>query len=150
MSEADRLGPMLLRCQTVVDGALAYVALPVDEALWGPASAAEREDLRGMARRELARLLSQRMPSAEAHDLCADLPVWEEREGRCEVECVGGPADGQRVTLPSTEPPPVLRVPAPEASPLEPLEVLSYAPMTDRHGYQCRGSDGAWRFRYGH
>lgn len=150
MSEMDRLGLMRLRCQTIVSGVLARVDLPVDDALWLSASTEDRQSLRDRARGEVTRLASQRVPSAEAHALCVDLPVWEEWEGRCDIECIGGPCDGQRVTLPSTEPPPVVRLPVPEAKPLESLEVASYTPLPDHHGYLSRGSDGAWRFQYEH
>ncbi|MEU5976365.1 hypothetical protein [Streptomyces sp. NPDC047315] len=143
-----------LRCQTVVDGHLAYVLVPVDRARW-EADEPMQESVRRRAREELR----HRAVLLAGHDLPADrfdaLPVWVEYPDRCEVECVGGPHDGKRITWPSAEPPLGIQLPIDEgtaalidARPAESsTRTVLYEPLFGEGGFVSRTNDGAWRYR---
>lgn len=144
-----------LRCQTIVDGSLAYVTMPIDSEVWDSADETLRDRLRSRARVELWHAVAGRTGQSMPHDCYNDLPVWEEHSDRCEVECVGGPLDGQRVTLSSAEPPIALQLPLPAglpdaagplADPVTLLPLALYQPLRDEHGFLSRTADGAWRF----
>lgn len=149
---------LTVRCQTVVDGELAYVQLPVTRELWETSSTV-REVCRDRARKELRYAVEERAGVDLLADRAADLPVWVEYPDACEVECVGGPADGQRIKLSSGQPPAMVRVPQPVNladqlanlnGPLHPADygplIATYEPLTDDHGFFARSTDGAWRY----
>ncbi|MEU8316676.1 hypothetical protein, partial [Micromonospora sp. NPDC049033] len=142
-----------LRCQTIIDGQLGYVLLPVTRHLWETSEDA-REDARRRARDELRhRAVKQTGRDLPAADFDT-LPVWAEYPDRCEVECVGGPADGKRITLASAEPPPAINIPLEESlldlltahtPPESALNMVTYVPLRGAGGFLSRAADGAWR-----
>lgn len=141
-----------LRCQTVIDGALAFVKIPIDLTVWDSADETLRDRFRAQARTELWHAVVKQTEREMPHDCFDDLPVWEEFPDRCEVECVDGPLDGERIKLSSAEPPHALELPLPvrlEASTTlatEPFPRALYRPLPDEHGFFSRTTDGAWRF----
>ncbi|MFB6696362.1 hypothetical protein [Streptomyces rubiginosohelvolus] len=145
-----------LRCQTVIDGELGYVLVPVERMLW-ETDEHSHEALRMIARKELRHSAMKRagrnLPAADFENL----PVWVEYPDRCEIECVGGPHDGQRVQISAPEPPcdglqlPVEEDPATlaDARLLESrLQIATYVPLTGDGGFLSRTEDGAWRYRF--
>ncbi|SCE58518.1 hypothetical protein GA0115253_107854 [Streptomyces sp. Termitarium-T10T-6] len=153
------MGPntLNLRCQTVIDGRLGYVLVPVDRMLWETNEHA-REHAERTAREELRHSAIERagrdLPASDFEDL----PVWVEYPDRCEVECVGGPHDGRRMTWNSAEPPVAIDLPVDEgissllaAAQGEPASVVrhaAYAPLMDDGGFFSRTQDGAWRYSF--
>ncbi|WP_399559578.1 hypothetical protein OIA45_49035 (plasmid) [Streptomyces chartreusis] len=146
---------MTLRCQTVVDGVLAYVELPVGLEEWDSADEETRHRIHSMARTELRISVGARIGEARLDDRYEDLPVWEQYADRCEVECVGGPLDGERIKLSSAEPPLSLVLPAPfrledvvasATVTTERIPTVMYSPLPDESGFFSRATDGAWRF----
>ncbi|MGW1154418.1 hypothetical protein ACWD45_24440 [Streptomyces rubiginosohelvolus] len=153
------MGPetLKLRCQTVVDGELASILLAVDRMLWETNEHA-REHAQRTARQELHHYAAKRT----GRDLLAAdfdaLPVWVEYPDRCEVECVGGPHDGQRMTWNSAEPPVAIDLPVDEgissllaAAQGEPASVVrhaTYVPLMGAGGFFSRAQDGAWRYAF--
>lgn len=146
---------MSLHCQTVIDAVLVYVDMPIALELWDSADEAIRDRLRSQARSELWHAVAQRSHRTLPHDCFDELPVWEQHADRCEVECVGGPMDGQRIKLGTPEPPPSLVLPAPfrleylvpsATEQPELLPTVMYRPLADEHGFFSRATDGAWRF----
>lgn len=147
---------MTLRCQTVVDGILAYVEMPIDLALWDSAAKTVRDPIRSRARSELWHAVAKRTGRTLPHDCFDELPVWEQHADQREVECVGGPHDGERIKISTAKPPPSLVLPASfrieylaasaAVAPAESLPTVMYSPLPDEHGFFSRTTDGAWRF----
>ena len=145
---------LTLRCQTVVDGVLAYVQMAIDLALWDSADETIRDQIRDQARTELWHAVAKRTGSNMPHDCFDGLPVWEQYADRCEVECVCGPCDGERIKISTPKPPHSLVLPAPfkiehlpvAAEPDMSLPTVMYRPLPDEHGFFSRTADGAWRF----
>jgi hypothetical protein len=141
-----------LRCQTVVDGALAFVKMPIDLMLWDSADETIRDHFRAKARTELRLVVAARIGQHRMDDRYDDLPVWEEFPDQCAVECVGGPRDGERIKLSSAKPPHALELPLPvrledlTTPATEPFPRALYRPLPDEHGFFSRTTDGAWRF----
>lgn len=144
------------RCETVIDGELGYVLLPVSEELLDDEGV--REYAIAQARRELWHACMKRTGKDLSTHQFDDLPVWVEYPDRCEVECVGGPHDGQRLTVSSAYPPPQIQMPLDEGvtglldsaalPPVPAMRTASYGPLLNDHGFSSRAEDGAWRYRY--
>lgn len=146
-----------LRCQTVIGGELAHVLVAIDRTLWETNEYA-REHARQTARRELhhyaVKHVGRDLPAADFESL----PVWVEYPDRCEVECVGGPHDGQRITWSSTEPPLAIDLPvgegidgllaAAQGAPASILGRVTYVPLMGDGGFFGRTTDGAWRYSF--
>lgn len=153
------MGPdtLKLRCQTVIDGELGFVLVAVDRLMW-ETDEPMRKFAERRARDELRHSASQRtardLPAADFEDL----PVWVEYPDRCEVECVGGPHNGKRMTWSSAEPPFAIDLPLDEglegllrAAQSEPATVLrkaTYVPLMGDGGFFSRTQDGAWRYTF--
>ncbi|WP_405548710.1 hypothetical protein [Streptomyces microflavus] len=153
------MGPnqLNLRCQTVIDGELGYVLVPVDRMVW-ETDEHSHEALRMIARKGLHRRAIERtgrdLPAADFEHL----PVWAEYPDRCEVECVGGPHDGQRMTWNSAEPPFAIDLPIDagvadlvaiaQGEPTSILRKATYVPLMGDGGFFSRTQDGAWRYRF--
>lgn len=146
---------MTLRCQTVVDGVLATVTMPIALEVWNSAGEKDRDLIRARARTELRISVGARIGEVRLDDRYDELPVWEEYADQCEVECIGGPHDGERIKLGTAEPPHSLVLPAPfrieylagfAGEPAELLPTVMYSPLPDEHGFFSRAVDGAWRF----
>ncbi|MFE9777671.1 hypothetical protein ACFYPA_05885 [Streptomyces sp. NPDC005775] len=146
-----------LRCQTVIDGELAHILLAVDRMLW-ETNEHTREHAQRTARQEL-RHYAVEHTGRNLPDTDFDaLPVWAEYPDRCEVECVGGPHDGQRITWSSGEPPAAVDLPVDEginglmaAAQGEPASILrkaTYVPLMGDEGFFGRTEDGAWRYGF--
>jgi hypothetical protein len=153
------MGPdqLNLRCQTVIDGELGYVLVPVDRLMW-ETDRPMREFAEGQARDELRHSAIKRtgrdLPASDFENL----PVWAEYPDRCEVECVGGPHDGQRMTWNSAEPPFAIDLPvdegvagllaAAQGEPASALHKATYVPLMGDGGFFGRTEDGAWRYGF--
>lgn len=153
------MGPetLKLRCQTVIDGRLYWALVPVDRMLW-EADEYAQEYARRAARKEL-RYRATKHTGRELPGIDFDtLPVWVEHPGQCEVECVGGPHDGQQMTWNSAEPPLAIDLPvdegiagllaAVEGEPTSTLRKATYVPLMGDGGFFSRTQDGAWRYRF--
>jgi hypothetical protein len=140
-----------LRCQTVIDGVMAYVNMPLAVEEWEYAGTTFREMLRAKVREELRASVAARIGEGNTDDRYDRLPVWEDFHDRCTVECVGGPLDGTRMNLSTAEPPLSLQLPLPARTEdlMAPAHELSptttYGPIRDDHGFLARATDGAWR-----
>lgn len=146
-----------LRCQSVIDGDLAQVLVVVDRLMWET-----NEPMREVAQRQARDELRHRAIEHVGRDLPAadfeTLPVWVEYPDRCEVECVGGPHDGKRMTWSSAEPPSAVNLPIDEgiggllAAAQNPdpvassLRIATYVPLMGDGGFFSRTQDGAWRY----
>ncbi|MGW9299542.1 hypothetical protein ACWHA3_01790 [Streptomyces cyaneofuscatus] len=152
------MGPdtLTLRCQTVIDGRLYWALVPVDR-MWETDEYAQ-EHARRTARKEL-RYRATKHTGRDLTDVDFDtLPVWAEHPDRCEVECVGGPRDGQRMTWNSAEPPLAIDLPvdegvagllaAVEGEPISALRKATYVPLMGDGGFFSRTQDGAWRYAF--
>jgi len=148
---------LTLRCQTVIDGRLYWALVPVDRMLW-EADEYAQEHARRAARKEL-RYRATKHTGRDLTDVDFDtLPVWVEHPNRCEIECVGGPCDGQRMTWGSPEPPPSVDLPvdegvagllaAAEGEPASALRKATYVPLMGDGGFFSRAKDGAWRYAF--
>lgn len=144
------------RCETVIDGELGYVLLPVSEELLDDEWACNYA--RDKARRELwHRCVEQTGQDLPIEEFDA-LPVWVEYPDRYEIECVGGPHDGQVLTMPGTYPPPQIEMPvdddiaglltAADTPTPSGVRTASYRPLLNDYGFASRAEDGAWRYRY--
>lgn len=149
-----------LRCETVVNGELGYVLLPVSEELlddeWAYRYARDK------ARRELWHRCAKRTGQDLPIEDFEGLPVWVEYPGKYEIECVGGPHDGQRITVHLTVLSegikPQIELPVDEgvvgllAASHTPtpsgVRMASYRRLRGEHGFASRAEDGAWRYRY--
>ena len=152
-----------LVCTALLTAGEAWVKVPVAREFWDDES--ERNALRDLARRELARVVLHETGVELDSAFLARLPVTVEEpdEGKaaepqqCEVLCIGGPRDGSRVKLDRAHPGLLVLLPqAPSLADsfaategvLEPTRHLHYVPIVDDEGHFSRADDGAWRFRY--
>lgn len=149
--------PLKLRCQAVIDGELAHILLAVDRMLWETNEHA-REHAQRTARQELHHYAIKRTGRELAASDFDALPVWVEYSDQCEVECVGGPHDGRRVTWNSAEPPFAVDLPvdegvagllaAAQGELVSALRKATYVPLRGDGGFFSRTQDGAWRYRF--
>jgi len=117
---------------------------------------------RGKARRELWHRCVNRTGQALPIEEFDALPVWVEYPDRYEIECVGGPHDGKRLTVRLTVLSegikPQIDMPvdegvagllaATDTSTPSGMRTASYQPLLNEHGFPSRAEDGAWRYRY--
>jgi len=156
-----------LRCEGGQEGEEAFVVLPVDRALWETAGEAERNTLRGIARRELQNFIHRETGTLLTDEYVSSLAVMVEDPQNelevppvteCEVEFVGGPEDGTRMTWEGARPPGLIRLSVkqnPAVAVMESLDepyrgipIANYGPITDNRGFCSRAEDGAWRYEY--
>lgn len=155
-----------LRCTGVVGEEQAFVRLPVDRWLWDGFSEQQREDLHDQARRELQAFAHREAGIALSDTYVASLPVEVEDPQddvalppvtECEVEFVGGPEDGTRMTWKGERPPPLIRLPVQQPlsvlldsldEPYQGTPIANYGPTADDRGFCSRSDDGAWRYEY--
>ncbi|MFH9765231.1 hypothetical protein ACH4N4_30140 [Streptomyces microflavus] len=153
------MGPdqLNLRCQTVIDGELGYVLVPVDRLMW-ETDRPMREFAEGQARDELRHSAIKRTGRDLPASAFDSLPVWVEYPDRCEIECVGGPHDGQRMTWNSAGPPFAVDLPIDagvadlvaiaQGEPTSILRKATYVPLMGDGGFFSRTQDGAWRYGF--
>jgi hypothetical protein len=157
----DRL--IHLRCSVLMDDEEAYVSLPVERFLWEDMDEVAREGLRDQARRELQGFVHRETGRLLTSDELAAAVVTVEEPvdttamdaGPCEVEFVGGPADGTRMAVSGNPPPPLITLPVEQPLTLllddvEPMEsslrTANYGPILDEHWACSRTDDGTWRY----
>lgn len=145
----DPRAPLVLHCETLTaDGELAFVRIRVDPGVWGGLDDEGRDILRQQVRTELATSVAQRTEKPIPADALDTLPVWVEREGEFEAECVGGPADGRRMTLHASDPPLALKAPIPGDTILDRFHVEIYEMLRNEHGFWARSATGARLYRW--
>lgn len=147
-----------LRCETVIDGKLGYVLLPVAEELLDDESASKYA--RDKARRELWHRSVERTGQELPIEEFEALPVWVEYPDRYEIECAGGPHDGQVLIMPGAYPEPQIEIlvddgvagllAAVDTSAPPVTRKASYQSVLNDHGFASRTDSGAWRYRYVH
>ncbi|MFE9003042.1 hypothetical protein ACFYOY_13015 [Streptomyces sp. NPDC007875] len=155
-----------LRCAGTVGDDEAFVRLPIAREIWDEADEQLRDLFRARARRELQDFAHREAGVTLSDSYVASLPVEVEDPQddvtlppatECEVEFVGGPEDGTRMTWKGERPPPLIRLPVQEPlstlldslnEPYRGVPIANYGPITDDWGFCSRSEDGAWRYEY--
>lgn len=153
---------LYLHCWVLTTKGPGWAVVPVAEEIWDCEDEEVREVIRHIARRELEHLAAKHLAVCLPNDHLAHLPVIESQDpdpGKAlptsyEVELVGGPRDGHRVTAQGTRPEPLrFYHPRPiwellSSTDPEPAshDIVVYGPVPDEYGIYRRTRDGAWLY----